>query len=64
MRKTAKKVKHNNLKRMIRNHWENEVCGTRYGRESDEQSVDLEQMARERYRLEPYIVGFADFESA
>ncbi len=46
----------------VREHWEDEVCGSRYGRETDEENIDLDLMAEERYRLEPYIPGFADFE--
>ena len=48
----------------VRDHWEEEPCGTRYGRESEEEAVDFALMAQERYRLEPYIPEFADFESA
>jgi ubiquinone/menaquinone biosynthesis C-methylase UbiE len=47
----------------VRNHWEQEPCGTRYGRDNDEDAVDFELMANERYRLEPYIPEFANFES-
>ena len=48
--------KRNNLKSKVRNHWEKEVCGTRYGKDIDEQAVDHERMAKERYRLESYIL--------
>ncbi|HUF08801.1 MAG TPA: class I SAM-dependent methyltransferase, partial [Rhodothermales bacterium] len=47
----------------MKEFWEQEPCGTRYGREGDEDTVDFDRMARERYRLEPHIPGFADFES-
>jgi len=49
---------------IVRDFWEEEPCGTRYGREDDQEAVDFDMMARERYRLEPHIPEFADFESA
>ncbi|MCK4753241.1 MAG: methyltransferase domain-containing protein [Planctomycetes bacterium] len=52
------------LKEDVKLHWEKEVCGSRYGRQDFNESVDLETMACERYRLEPYISDFADFEAA
>lgn len=47
----------------VKDFWEQEPCGTRYGREDDQDAVDFNRMAEERYRLEPHIPGFADFES-
>ena len=64
MIKAVEKDKRNNFKNKLRNYWENEVCGTRYGKERDEKTIDLEQMAKARYRLEPYIPEFAGFEDA
>jgi len=64
VRKTIEKDNQNNFKNKVRNYWEKEVCGARYGKESDEKTIDLEQMAKARYRLEPYIPEFAEFESA
>jgi len=52
------------LKTRVRDHWEKEVCGSRYARSRAGQRVDLEAMARERYRLEPHIPNFADFNGA
>jgi ubiquinone/menaquinone biosynthesis C-methylase UbiE len=54
----------NSLKENVKLHWEKEVCGSRYGRKGFNEPVDLEKMARERYRLEPYIPEFADFKTA
>ncbi len=51
------------MKNLVKDHWENEVCGTRYGKGSDEEVIDLNLMANERYRLEPHISEFADFEN-
>lgn len=52
-----------NLKQLVRTHWQQEVCGSRYGKGIRGQT-DLEKMAEQRYRLEPYIPEFADFPSA
>lgn len=41
-------------KEQVRDFWEAESCGERYG--------DLEEQARIRYELEPYIFDFARFE--
>lgn len=48
----------------VREFWEQEPCGTRYGRDDDQDAVDFDLMATERYRLEPHIPKFADFETA
>jgi 2-polyprenyl-3-methyl-5-hydroxy-6-metoxy-1,4-benzoquinol methylase len=64
MGKTIEKDKRNDFKNKVRDFWEDEVCGTRYGVESDDKTIDLEQMAKARYRLEPYIPEFAEFQSA
>jgi len=45
-------------------YWQKDVCGSRYGKKDYDGFVDLEVMARERYRLEPYIPDFADFKTA
>ncbi|HKQ47002.1 MAG TPA: class I SAM-dependent methyltransferase [Phycisphaerae bacterium] len=52
------------LKTDVKTYWEAKVCGTTYGRNRADESVDLERMAETRYRLEPYIPPFADFPSA
>ena len=41
------------LKKFVKQHWENETCGTRYG----------DEICTNRYKLEPYIHPFADFAS-
>jgi len=52
------------LKEDVKDHWQKDVCGVRYGEKERDTIVDLEAMADERYRLEPYIPDFADFKSA
>ncbi len=51
------------LKSAVREHWEDETCGTRY---SDAQNrVEwFRELSAARYALEPYIPRFADFPSA
>lgn len=51
------------LKSRVRNHWEAEACGTRYGRESDRRRY-FREITETRYQLEPYIPQFADFDGA
>ena len=41
------------LKKSVKQHWEDETCGTRYG----------DEICSDRYKLEPYIHPFADFAS-
>jgi ubiquinone/menaquinone biosynthesis C-methylase UbiE len=48
------------LKTQVRNFWNADPCGSRYLGEQG----DLEAHARARYRLEPYIPGFAGFEES
>jgi ubiquinone/menaquinone biosynthesis C-methylase UbiE len=52
------------LKEDVKSHWQEDVCGSRYGKKEHNEAVDLETMARERYRLEPYIPDFADFKTS
>lgn len=52
------------LKSRVKGHWEKEVCGSRYAGSRADQPADLDMMARQRYRLEPYIPGFANFDGA
>ncbi len=52
-----------NLKSEVKQHWENETCGTRYGDESD-RKLYFEEISSTRYVLEPYIKSFADFPGA
>lgn len=51
------------LKANVKAHWEEETCGTRYGDESDRKSF-FDEISRSRYKLEPYLPAFADFQSA
>ena len=51
------------LKVQVKEHWEKETCGTRYGHDADRRSY-FEEISAARYRLEPYIMPFADFASA
>lgn len=46
----------NELKKAVKDHWEAETCGVRYG-EGDE-------IEKARYTLEPYICDFAQFNKA
>lgn len=51
------------LKSKVKEHWEKETCGTRYG-SSEERKQWLDEIADARYGLEPYIRNFAQFEDA
>jgi ubiquinone/menaquinone biosynthesis C-methylase UbiE len=51
------------LKSRVKEHWEKEACGERYGEETDRKTF-FETISKARYRLEPYIPQFADFSSA
>lgn len=44
------------LKSQVGNHWEAEVCGSRYG--------EFERISRLRYEGHPYLPGFANFQGA
>lgn len=48
---------------MVRSHWENETCGTRYGH-SESRKEYFDEISRARYEMEPYILEFADFKKA
>lgn len=50
------------LKDRVRQHWQDEACGTRYGVDEDRRAY-FREIAENRYRLEPYIPGFANFQS-
>ena len=49
------------LIRKVQEYWEKETCGVRYGGSRDGKEFFLE-MERFRYRTEPFIPGFAEFE--
>ena len=51
------------LKSAVREHWEQETCGIRYG-EGEDRRDWFRRISAARYELEPYIQGFADFPSA
>lgn len=51
------------LKQAVKQHWEEEVCGIRYG-ESSSREEWLREIEKARYELEPHIHGFADFQGA
>lgn len=47
----------------VKQHWERETCGTRYG-ESQDRRKYFAEISASRYTLEPYIPPFAEFGSA
>lgn len=51
------------LKWRVKEHWEQEACGERYGDETNRR-LFFETISEARYNLEPYIPTFADFPSA
>jgi SAM-dependent methyltransferase len=49
----------------VKQHWESEVCGSRYGTEAaGDRRKFFEEIDRTRYQLEPALPGFAEFEKA
>lgn len=50
------------LKTAVKEHWESETCGTRYGSSSSTKER-LDEIEKARYGLEPFIPEFADFAS-
>jgi len=51
------------LKDAVRDYWERETCGTRYSK-ANVRKAWFDELEVMRYRLEPYIPAFADFDSA
>jgi len=51
-----------NLKERVKDHWEDETCGTRYKSNDNITSIimDTENV---RYKLEPEILEFAEFQN-
>lgn len=47
-------------KNMVRTHWEQETCGTRYGISSSREEY-FNEIYNNRYKIEPYILSFAEF---
>lgn len=50
------------LKEQVKRHWEDEPCGTSTASAAPGTPEFFAQVERERYRLEPYIREFAEFE--
>jgi len=48
------------LKRIVKEHWEREPCGMRYGTETNRR-LFFDEISSVRYKLEPFIPVFADF---
>jgi ubiquinone/menaquinone biosynthesis C-methylase UbiE len=49
-------------KELVREHWEREPCGTTTSQAEPGTPEFYAEVERERYRLEPYIHSFAEFE--
>ena len=49
-------------KELVRAHWEREPCGTSTADAEPGTPEFFAQVERERYRLEPYVPAFAEFE--
>ena len=45
----------------VNNYWESEVCGTRFATDLEERKAIALEIAKTRYRCEPYIPKFAGF---
>lgn len=50
------------LKEQVKQHWEQEPCGTSTASATPGTSEFFAEVEAERYRLEPYIPAFAEFE--
>ena len=48
-------------KQSVKQHWEQEVCGTRYGESYNNRKSYFQEISDQRYRLENYILDFAQF---
>ena len=51
-----------NLKEGVKDHWEAETCGTRYKSNDDITSI-IRDTENVRYKLEPEILKFAEFQN-
>lgn len=51
------------LKSQVKDHWEDEACGIRYGMARDREAY-FDEITQARYQLEPYIHPFARFADA
>ena len=54
------RARSNELKETVKEFWEKETCGIRYGKSSDKRMY-YEETEEKRNSLEPYIPEFADF---
>lgn len=52
------------LKSLVKEHWEAESCGARYGESRDDRREFFAQIEAERYRQDYMIKDFADFAAA
>src|SRR3982751_3214424 len=53
------------LKAMVKEHWERETCGTRYGDESlDDRRAYFDEIERTRYEQDDMLKAFARFEES
>jgi SAM-dependent methyltransferase len=53
------------LKELVREHWQSEVCGSRYGSDkATDRREFFAEIDRVRYELEPTLIDFAQFEQA
>ena len=48
-------------KEIVKQHWENEVCGTRYGANYSNRKIYFQEILDQRYNMESYILDFAQF---
>ena len=51
-----------NLKESVKQHWEDETCGTRLA-EGTERLEFFDSISRNRYKVEPFILEFAEFQN-
>lgn len=51
------------MKAGVKEHWERETCGTRYA-DTTNRRMYFDEISTARYRLEPLIPDFAEFQSA
>lgn len=51
------------MKELVRRYWEERPCGAELSRESPGSAKFFAEVERERYRLEPFIEHFADYEA-
>src|SRR5437016_9652810 len=52
------------LKSQVKAHWEQEVCGSRWGDDAGDRRSYFAQIERSRYELEPMLKNFARFDES